>query len=75
MSTESGYKETVTEKLHLTVERFKIWADQNFPEYNEDHDNGEWEIGSDEFDAMRDAALTVIRTNVPEETSPEAIDI
>ena len=74
MSTESVFKENVTDKLHLTVAFFKAWADQNFPAYNEDHDNGEWEIGSDEFDAMRDAALTVIRTNVPEEASLEIID-
>lgn len=74
MAIKSNIRETVTDKLHITIEQFKAWADQHFPAYNEEHDNGEWELGSDEFEAMRDAALMVIRTIVPEETSPEVID-
>ena len=49
------------EKLYKEIKAFTLWADNNFPMWDEYHDNGEWEIGVDNhFDEMVSAAVEVI---------------
>ena len=49
------------EKLYKEIKAFTLWADNNFPMWDEYHDNGEWEIGVDNhFDEMVSAAGEVI---------------
>ena len=48
-------------KLYREIKAFTLWADNNFPMWDEEHDNGEWEIGTDNhFDEMVSAAGEVI---------------
>jgi len=53
---------TVNEKrLHKSVCKFKKWAKHNHPTITEDDDNGEWELGSYEFDEMCDNIIEIIK--------------
>ena len=59
------------EKLYREIKAFTLWANNSFPEWDEEHDNGEWEIGVDNhFDEMVSAAAKVI-TNISFEDADE----
>lgn len=47
-------------KLHKKVIKFKQRADKDYPDWNEKNDNGEWEIGLDEFDDMCNIIFEII---------------
>ena len=44
--------EVYEKSLHKSVCNFKNWAQENYPEWTEENDNGEWEVGSYEFVEM-----------------------
>ena len=65
------YKEE--KKLYREIRSFKLWAEKNHPNWNEENDNGEWEIGVDNhFDEMVNAALIVIE-NINSSDASEGI--
>lgn len=47
-------------KLHKKVIKFKKRADKDYPDWSEENDNGEWEIGLDEFDEMCGVIFEII---------------
>lgn len=49
------------ELLHESVLRFREYAKKYYPNITEDSDNGEWEIGVDEFDGMYHQILKTIQ--------------
>ena len=49
------------DNLYKEIRIFTLWANKNHPEWNEENDNGEWELwGNSNFDEMVDAARKVI---------------
>ena len=52
----------IGKELHTKVLLFKKWAETNYPEINEDNDNGEWCFCA-EFDEMYSAAVDMITEN------------
>lgn len=62
------------ELLHTAVNEFKALTRRVHPEFDEDNDNGEWELGHKEFGKMVDAALDVTDGSDPEDLSADAID-
>lgn len=61
-------------KLHKKVIKFKKRADKDYPDWNERNDNGEWEIGLDEFDEMCDVIFEIIDNIACTEASEQLID-
>ncbi len=66
--------DTLVEKLHIAVERFKALARKTHPKCDEEHDNGEWELDYIEFGDMVSAALDVAEELKPEEVPSDTID-
>ncbi len=66
---------TVNEKqLHKSVCKFKRWAKHNHPTITEDDDNGEWELGSYEFDEMCDNIIEIIKNTSCRIATEQMID-
>lgn len=61
-------------KLHKKVIKFKKRADKDYPDWNERNDNGEWEIGLDEFDEMCGTIFEIIDNIACTEASEQLID-
>ena len=61
----------IGKELHKIVQRFKNWAETNYPEITEDNDNGEWCFCT-EFDEMYSAAVDMIK-NYPASAADEQI--
>lgn len=61
-------------RLHKSVIKFKKRADKIHPQWNEMHDNGEWEYGLSEFDEMCNIILEIIENISYEEASDQIID-
>lgn len=66
--------ELYAERLHKSVCSFKKWAQINYPEWNEENDNGEWEIGSYEFDEMCSNIFKIIENTSYQEATSQTID-
>lgn len=66
--------ENYEKRLHKSVIKFKKKANKAYPQWNEMHDNGEWEIGLCEFDEMCDIIFMIIVKISPEEASEQMID-
>lgn len=61
--------------LYREIRSFKLWAEKNHPNWDEENDNGEWEIGVDNhFDEMVNAALNVIENINSSDASEDIID-
>ena len=61
-------------KLHKKVIKFKKRADKDYPDWNERNDNGEWEIGLDEFDEMCDVIFEIIENIACTVASEQMLD-
>lgn len=61
-------------RLHKSVIRFKKRADKIHPQWNEMHDNGEWEYGLCEFDEMCNTIFEIIEKISYEEASEQMLD-
>ena len=61
-------------RLHKSIIKFNKRADKIQPQWNEMNDNGEWEIGLNEFDEMCNIILEIIENVSYEETSNQMID-
>ena len=61
----------IGKELHKKVQRFKKWAQTNYPERTEDNDNGEWCFCT-RFDEMYSAAVDMIK-NYPASAADEQI--
>lgn len=61
-------------RLHKNVIKFKKKADKIHPQWNEMHDNGEWEIGLYEFDEMCNTIFEIIEKISYEEASEQMLD-
>lgn len=48
-------------KLHNCIAKFIKRANKDYPDWSESHDNGEWEIGLDEFDDMCNVIFEIKR--------------
>ena len=66
--------ESYDKKLHDSVCSFKNWAQINYPEWDEETDNGEWEIGSFEFQEMYSIILKIIEDTSPHDATGQMID-
>ena len=56
------YKDEIN--LYKEIRAFKLWAEKNHPNWGEENDNGEWEIGVDNhFDEMVNAALKIMEND------------
>ncbi len=60
--------------LHKKVKKFKCRANKDHPGWNEKNDNGEWEIGFDEFDEMCDVIFEIIENTSCEQASKLMLD-
>ncbi len=60
--------------LHKKVKKFKRRANKDHPGWNEKNDNGEWEIGFDEFDEMCDVIFEIIENTSCEQASKLMLD-
>ncbi len=61
-------------RLHKSVCKFKRWAKRNYPTKTEDDDNGEWELGSYEFDKMYDNIIEIIKNTSCHSATEQMID-
>lgn len=62
-------------KLYKEIELFKKWANKHYSECNEEHDNGEWELGvNSHYDEMVSAAREVITSIDFEDADENLID-
>lgn len=61
-------------RLHKSVYKFKRWAKRNYPTKTEDNDNGEWELGSNEFDKMYDNIIEIIKNTSCRSATEQMID-
>lgn len=64
----------LVENLHKSVEAFKTYQKQHYPQTTEENDNGEWEIGIREWDVMNSDYLWVIENIMPESSTEELLD-
>ena len=65
----------MTEKLYKEIQNFIRWADKNHPDWGEENDNGEWEIGyGSHFDEMYEAAMSTISDVDSKEADKKFID-
>ena len=56
------------EKLYKEIELFKKWADENYPDWSEENDNGDWVMEEhSHFREMCDAVMEIIKTRDPYE--------
>lgn len=56
------------EKLYKEIELFKKWADENYPDWSEENDNGDWVMEEQShFREMCDAVMEIIKTRDPYE--------
>lgn len=60
--------------LHKSVLNFKKWAKKYYPHRTEDNDNGQWELGSREFDEMCSRILKTIDALPRKKAGREQID-
>ena len=61
--------------LHREIRSFRRWAEKNHPNWDEENDNGEWEIGVDNhFEEMVNAASKVIENINSSDASEDIID-
>lgn len=52
----------IIDEFYKEIDIFLKWADKYYPNWSEENDNGEWEMGVDShFDEMRDAAINIIK--------------
>ncbi len=61
-------------RLHKSVIKFKKRADKVHHEWSEMHDNGEWEIGLDEFHEMCNIIFEIIEKISYEDASEQMLD-
>lgn len=66
--------ESYEKSLHESVCNFKKWAHNNYPQWSEEDDNGEWEPGSYEFKEMCSNILKIIEDTSCLEATDEMID-
>ena len=66
--------ESYVKRLHESVCNFRKWAQINYPKWSEENDNGEWEIGSYEFEEMSGSILKIIRKTSYNEATSQMID-
>lgn len=63
------------EELYREIEIFSKWAETYYPEWSEQNDNGEWEMGRDShFYEMCDAAVNVINEHESSKADEKTID-
>ena len=70
-------KEQAIIKLFKEVDNFKMWAAKNYPECDENNDNGEWELSGDSdcnFYEMRDAAFIILSSIACQDANDKLID-
>ncbi|MBQ5990101.1 MAG: hypothetical protein IJL67_11480 [Oscillospiraceae bacterium] len=61
--------------LYKEISHFKKWAKKHYPQCDEEHDNGEWEMGyNSHFDEMCEAAISVIENYDASEADEKLID-
>ena len=60
--------------LQKSIIKFKKKADKIHPQWSEQNDNGEWEIGLDEFHEMCNIIFEIIETIAPNEASEQMLD-
>lgn len=61
-------------KLHKCIVRFIKRANKNYPNWSENHDNGEREIGLDEFDDMCNVIFEIIESTSCDEATEQMLD-
>ena len=66
--------EVYEKSLHKSVCNFKNWAQENYPEWTEENDNGEWEVGSYEFVEMCINIFEIIENTQCCEATKQMID-
>lgn len=66
--------ESYEKKLQESVCNFKKWAQINYPEWSEEDDNGEWEIGSYEFEEMCSNIFKIIENTSYHKATSQTID-
>lgn len=63
------------EELYREIEIFSKWAETNYPEWSENNDNGEWEMGlNSHYYEMCDAAVNVINEYESNKADEKTID-
>lgn len=66
--------EVYEKELHESVCSFKRWAEKNYPKWTEENDNGEWEVGSYEFNEMCSNILKIIENTSCTEATQQMTD-
>ncbi len=61
-------------ELHKKVKKFKCKANKIYPNWNEKNDNGEWEIGLNEFDEMCAVIFEIIKNISCDNASKQMLD-